>query len=84
MNDKPPRVVVVAGPNGAGKSTSAPRILRDALGVEEELGLRSPLDRTRHEHPHPAQSPPRSSETKKTSFLSTGERSAVLSTSVIS
>jgi predicted ABC-type ATPase len=30
-----PLVVVVAGPNGAGKSTSAPRLLRDALKVEE-------------------------------------------------
>lgn len=31
----PPLVVVIAGPNGAGKSTSAPRLLRDALEVEE-------------------------------------------------
>lgn len=30
-----PLVVVIAGPNGAGKSTTAPRLLRDALEVEE-------------------------------------------------
>jgi predicted ABC-type ATPase len=30
-----PKVVVIAGPNGAGKSTTAPRVLRDALQVEE-------------------------------------------------
>ncbi|GAB6041935.1 zeta toxin family protein [Endothiovibrio diazotrophicus] len=35
MNPTPPRIVILAGPNGAGKSTSAPRILRDALGVDE-------------------------------------------------
>lgn len=31
----PPSVVVLAGPNGAGKSTVAPRLLKDALKVEE-------------------------------------------------
>jgi predicted ABC-type ATPase len=30
-----PRVVVIAGPNGAGKSTSAPRLLVEALEVDE-------------------------------------------------
>lgn len=30
-----PRVVVIAGPNGAGKSTSAPRLLVEALAVDE-------------------------------------------------
>ncbi len=30
-----PLVVVVAGPNGAGKSTAAPRLLQDALAVDE-------------------------------------------------
>jgi len=30
-----PLVVVIAGPNGAGKSTMAPRLLRDALRVDE-------------------------------------------------
>jgi predicted ABC-type ATPase len=35
MASAAPLVVVVAGPNGAGKSTSAPRLLRDALEVEE-------------------------------------------------
>lgn len=29
----PPRVIVLAGPNGAGKTTSAPRLLRDELGL---------------------------------------------------
>lgn len=31
----PPTIVVVAGPNGAGKSTTAPRLLRDTMGVTE-------------------------------------------------
>lgn len=35
MEQRAPRVAILAGPNGAGKSTSAPRILRDALGVDE-------------------------------------------------
>lgn len=30
-----PKVVVIAGPNGAGKSTTAPRLLREALAVQE-------------------------------------------------
>lgn len=30
-----PSIVVVAGPNGAGKSTTAPRLLRDSLGITE-------------------------------------------------
>jgi len=30
-----PIVVILAGPNGAGKTTAAPRLLRDALAVEE-------------------------------------------------
>ena len=30
-----PDVVVIAGPNGAGKSTTAPRLLREALTVDE-------------------------------------------------
>lgn len=30
-----PDVVVIAGPNGAGKSTAAPRLLREALAVDE-------------------------------------------------
>lgn len=30
-----PTVALIAGPNGAGKSTTAPRVLRDALHVEE-------------------------------------------------
>lgn len=33
--DSRPLVVVIAGPNGAGKSSTAPRLLRDALEVEE-------------------------------------------------
>jgi len=32
---QPPLVVVIAGPNGAGKSTTAPRLLQDALAVDE-------------------------------------------------
>jgi len=30
-----PKVVVIAGPNGAGKSTTAPKLLREALAVDE-------------------------------------------------
>lgn len=30
-----PSLVVIAGPNGSGKSTTAPKLLRDALRVEE-------------------------------------------------
>lgn len=30
-----PNVAVISGPNGAGKSTTAPKVLRDALQVEE-------------------------------------------------
>jgi predicted ABC-type ATPase len=30
-----PKVVIIAGPNGAGKSTTAPRLLREALAVQE-------------------------------------------------
>ena len=35
MASAAPLVVVIAGPNGAGKSTMAPRLLRDALRVDE-------------------------------------------------
>lgn len=35
MPSEPPTMVVVAGPNGAGKSTTAPRLLRDSLGIAE-------------------------------------------------
>jgi predicted ABC-type ATPase len=34
-SNPPPLVVVIAGPNGAGKSTAAPRLLREALAVDE-------------------------------------------------
>ncbi len=33
MSDSVPSVIVLAGPNGSGKTTSAPRLLRDVLGV---------------------------------------------------
>ncbi|MCE7937175.1 MAG: Zeta toxin family protein [Chloroflexi bacterium CFX6] len=35
MAEQSPLVVVIAGPNGAGKSTTAPRLLQDALAVDE-------------------------------------------------
>lgn len=35
MSEPRPSVVILAGPNGAGKSTVAPRLLRDAFGVDE-------------------------------------------------
>lgn len=31
---KAPQVVVIGGPNGAGKTSSAPRLLRDTVGIE--------------------------------------------------
>ena len=33
MTQPTPKLAVVGGPNGAGKSTSAPRLLRDLLGI---------------------------------------------------
>jgi len=35
MSNAPPSVIVLAGPNGSGKTTSAPKLLRDVLGVVE-------------------------------------------------
>jgi predicted ABC-type ATPase len=35
MPDAPPSVIVLAGANGSGKTTSAPKLLRDVLGVVE-------------------------------------------------
>ena len=35
MAEEQPSVIVLAGPNGSGKSTSAPKLLRDVLGVAE-------------------------------------------------
>ena len=35
MADERPSVIVLAGPNGSGKTTSAPKLLRDVLGVAE-------------------------------------------------
>ncbi|MDR0354344.1 MAG: zeta toxin family protein [Deltaproteobacteria bacterium] len=35
MADDNPQAIVLAGPNGAGKSTAAPRLLRDALAVDQ-------------------------------------------------
>jgi predicted ABC-type ATPase len=33
-NARPPQVVVIGGPNGAGKTSSAPRLLRDTVGID--------------------------------------------------
>ena len=35
MSTVSPSVIVLAGPNGSGKTTSAPKLLRDVLGVVE-------------------------------------------------
>src|SRR5437588_353092 len=35
MGASSPHLVVVAGPNGAGKTTAAPKVLVEALGVQE-------------------------------------------------
>jgi predicted ABC-type ATPase len=35
MRTTTPKVIILAGPNGAGKSTLAPRLIRDAVGIDQ-------------------------------------------------
>ena len=35
MSTATPKVIILAGPNGAGKSTLAPRLIRDAVGIDQ-------------------------------------------------